>query len=125
MHHWSTIVWQTINVGHDADSVLLMRAPQLGFENDFLLNCLLGISSLHMEYLNPHSAEIRQQTSLYRVRTLSSFRANLATFDLNSENWEASLLTSILLIVLFSKDSNFVDEDLPVIKVSNLFQITF
>ena len=115
MHHWSTMTWITINVTDQADSVLLMHAPQLGFGNDFLLNCILGISSLHMEYLNPNATEFQQQTAIYRVRALNSFRENLGNINLTSESWEASLLTAILLIVLCSKDYNTTDEDLTVV----------
>jgi hypothetical protein len=115
MHHWSTATWNTISVTDTADDILLMHAPQLGFENDFLLNCILGISSLHMEYLNPNSSESRQRTALYRVRALNSFRENLGNVNRTSESWEASLLTAILLVVLCSKDYNTTDEDLSVI----------
>ena len=118
MHHWSTITWNTINVTDQADGVLLLHAPQLGFGNEFLLNCILGISSFHMEHLIPHCPEInmiKQQTSLYRVRALNSFRENLGNLHLSLENWEASLLTSILLVVLCSKDYVSTDGDLAVV----------
>jgi len=115
MHHWSTATWNTINVTRAADNVLLMHAPQLGFENDFLLNCILGISSLHMEYLNPNSSEFRQQTALYRFRALNSFRENLSSINLTSRGWEASLLTAILLVVLCSKDYDTQNEELSII----------
>jgi hypothetical protein len=115
MHLWSTSTWNTINVGTHSDHVLLWHAPQLGFENPFLLNCLLGISSLHMEYLHPDSTEIRKQTSIYRVRALNRFRESVGTLDPNSDGWEASLLMALLLIVLCSKDYNTSDEDLTVI----------
>jgi len=115
MHLWSTSTWNTINVGSHSDHVLLLHAPQLGFENPFLLNCLLGIASLHMEHLNPGSTEIRQQTSLYRVRALNSFRESVGSLNPDSEGWEASLIMAILLIVLCSKDYNTSDEDLTVI----------
>ncbi|TVY32506.1 Sterol uptake control protein [Lachnellula subtilissima] len=118
MHHWSTVTWNTINVTDQADGVLLLHAPQLGFGNEFLLNCILGISSFHMEHLIPDCPEIgliKQQTSLYRVRALNSFRENLGNLHLSLENWEASLLTSILLVVLCSKDYVSMDGDLAVV----------
>ncbi|TVY13243.1 Sterol uptake control protein 2 [Lachnellula arida] len=118
MHHWSTATWNTINVTDQANGVLLLHAPQLGFGNEFLLNCILGISSFHMEHLIPNFPEInliRQQTSLYRVRALNSFREHLGKLPLSLETWEASLLTSILLVVLCSKEYVSTDGDLAVV----------
>ncbi|TVY33220.1 Sterol uptake control protein [Lachnellula occidentalis] len=118
MHHWSTATWNTINVTDQQNGVLLLHAPQLGFGNEFLLNCILGISSFHLEHLNPDSPQIsliRQQTSLYRVRALKSFREHLGNSHSSLETWEASLLTSILLVVLCSKEHVSPDGDLAVV----------
>lgn len=118
MHHWSTATWNTINVTDQADGVLLLHAPQLGFGNEFLMNCILGISSFHMEHLIPDCLEInliRQQTSHYQIQALNSFREHLGNRQLSLETWEASLLTSILLVVLCSKEYVSMDGDLAVV----------
>ncbi|TVY83223.1 Sterol uptake control protein [Lachnellula suecica] len=115
MHHWSTVTWSQITTNQKADTVLLLHAPQLGFEHDFLLNCILGISSLHMESLNPGSSQIRQQANIYRARALQKFRENLPRVDPNSDGFDASLLMAILLIVLCSKGYNSSEEDITVV----------
>lgn len=122
MHHWSTVTWNTINVTKTADAVLLSHAPKLGFENDFLLHCILGISSLHLEFLNPDSTQIRQQTTLYRIRALSNFQKNFSQVNRTFESWESALLTSILLIVLCSKNYNTYDDELTVISWLTLYR---
>ncbi|EPE27129.1 Zn2/Cys6 DNA-binding protein [Glarea lozoyensis ATCC 20868] len=105
MHHWSTSTWSSIAIGPESSSVLLLRVPQLAFENDYLLNCILGISSLHIEHLNPQKIYNQKQTSKYRSKALLGFRQAIASAEKQPINWEAGLIMSILLLALCSKDN--------------------
>ncbi|KAK0127925.1 hypothetical protein ONS96_007423 [Cadophora gregata f. sp. sojae] len=104
MHHWSTCTWSTLAVGHWADGVLQMEVPSLAFEFDFLQDCMLGIASLHCQQLLPDPQEAQRQTAIYRARALSSFRNALTNLKWGTRKYEGALITSLLLVLLCSKD---------------------
>ncbi|KAL3421243.1 Sterol regulatory element-binding protein ECM22-like protein 2 [Phlyctema vagabunda] len=114
MHHYSMYTWNALSVGNVADTngVLQVRVPQLAFEHDFLMSAVLGMASLHLQVLVPHSVEIQQQTDMYRGQALAGFRNALN--NINSDNFEAALIMSLLLLVLVSKDYPTHDDDLYV-----------
>ncbi|KAH8657109.1 hypothetical protein BGZ60DRAFT_531964 [Tricladium varicosporioides] len=126
MHHWSTATWNTLAVGSENSSIMLMHVPQLAFENDFLLNCILGISSLHTEYLKPSAPDNalqKRQTAIYRVKALNGFRESLTSLTRDSAganplSWEAALIMAILLIILCHKDHETGDaeDELSILK---------
>ena len=106
MHHWSTFTYNTLTIGEDSSNVLQFAMPQLAFENDFLLNGMLGIASLHRQRLLPDQAgQISRQTDLYRARALSGFREAVGRLDRHSPTYEAALIMSVLLVVLCTKDA--------------------
>lgn len=104
MHFWSTTTWNTLAVGHWADGVLQMEVPGLAFEFDFLQDCMLGIASLHAQQLLPDPQQAIRQTAIYRAKALSSFRNALTNLKWGSRKYEAALITSLLLVLLCSKD---------------------
>ncbi|KAF4613401.1 hypothetical protein G7Y89_g15485 [Cudoniella acicularis] len=118
MHHWSTATWDKLTIGPENSKVLLNHVTSLAFESDFLLNCILGISSLHKEHLLPDSQAQKNQTAIYRVKALNGFREALARISLDSLNWEAALIMAILIIILCSKDYDRgeVEDELSIIK---------
>ncbi|KAH7370880.1 hypothetical protein BKA65DRAFT_25639 [Rhexocercosporidium sp. MPI-PUGE-AT-0058] len=112
MHHWSTCTWNTLAVGHWADGVLQMEVPILAFEFDFLQDCMLGIASLHAQQLLPDPQQAQKQTAIYRARALSSFRNALTNLRWGTRKYEAALITSLLLVLLCSKDYSMDDGEL-------------
>jgi hypothetical protein len=92
-----------------------MTVPQLAFENDFLLNGILGIASLHMQNILPNPEKARQQTDIYRARALSGFRQAVTRLHLNSQSYNAALIMSLLLVVLCAKDFTSDVGDLGII----------
>lgn len=115
MHHWSTSTWTTIAVGAEQNSLLLTDVPQLAFKNEYLLNCMLGIASLHQEVLDPTSTEHPKTTVGYRARALSGFREALSATDPATLDWEAALMMALLLLILCSKDRNKGVDDLTIV----------
>ncbi|CAG8981138.1 hypothetical protein HYALB_00005853 [Hymenoscyphus albidus] len=115
MHHWLTSTWNTVAVGDDQNCILLLSVPQLAFQNEYLLNCILGIASLHQEVLNPASEEYPKTTVGYRVRALNGFREALSGSDGQSLDWEAACMTALLLLILCSKDRSKCGEQLTCI----------
>ncbi|KAG9236150.1 hypothetical protein BJ875DRAFT_241514 [Amylocarpus encephaloides] len=114
MHHWSTSTWNTLAIGKESSNLLLVDIPPLAFENEYLLNCILGIASLHREHGNPGNEVDRKTTAVYRVKALNGFRQAIAHADSKPLNWEAALIMAILLLCLCSKD-HIYNEDLTVV----------
>ena len=98
------------------DNVLRFVLPELAFENEFLLNAMLGIASLHRQKLLPDPRDTRKQTDIYRFKALSSFREAIAGTGANSPNYDAVLAMSIMLVVLCSQDYNPEDGQLTVVR---------
>ena len=97
-------------------NVLRFAMPELAFESDFLMIGILGIASLHRQRLLPDAGDTQKQTDLYRFRALSSFRKAVAAFGPDSPNYEATLVMSILLVVLCSQDYNPDDGELTIVR---------
>lgn len=105
MHHWSTLTWKSLGVGSPAmDAVFEWTLPNLAFDNEFLMNGVLGIASLHMQRMLPDPTQARKQTDLYRVKAVQSFREALPNIDVHSSAYEAALLMAIFLLILTAKD---------------------
>ena len=120
MHFYSFFTWATLSTRQDepTNKVMGLVAPQLAFENDFLLNALLGIASAHRQYLNARPGGQRE-TDDYRVKTLRGFRS--ALLNINPKNYEAIVLTSLLLLVLSSRSNIEGDDELCVVNWITLY----
>ena len=114
MHQYSVSTWASLSTRRDepTDKVMGLIVPQLAFENDFLLDAILGIASAHRQYLNP-SIGRQRETDDYRVKTLRGFRKALE--HLSPQNYEAIVVTSLLLIVLSSRSNIEGDDELCVV----------
>ncbi|RDL33961.1 Zn2 DNA-binding protein [Venustampulla echinocandica] len=122
MHHWSTFTWNTLTVGDEANRILLVTVPQLAFESEYLLYCILGISSHHLEHVDPTSRDNRASTAIYRVKALKAFREVLARGDNPTLNWEAALMMSSLLLALCSMGTQKGEGDFTIISWLTLFR---
>jgi hypothetical protein len=115
MHHWSTSTWSSVAIGPDSSNVLLTRVPQLAFGNDYLLNGILGLSSLHIEHMSLDRRYNQRQTAKYRAKALVGFREAIAKADTHQIEWEAGLIMAILLLPLCSKDNIDGNSDLTIV----------
>ena len=86
------------------DAVFQRTLTNLAFENEFLMNGILGIASLHLQRMLPDATSARQQTELYRVKSFKTFREVLPTINVNTTSYEAALLMAVMLVILTSKD---------------------
>ncbi|KAF8861527.1 hypothetical protein BDZ45DRAFT_258497 [Acephala macrosclerotiorum] len=115
IHQWSSMTSLQVAVGNGAHKTLQITVPELAFENEYLMNGILGIASLHMQSLVPHPEETRRQTDLYRAKALSLFRQALPGIVPFTRDYEAALVMSILLVVLCSRDHPLPEGELAVV----------
>ncbi|KAF7948178.1 uncharacterized protein EAE97_003589 [Botrytis byssoidea] len=110
VHHYSTYTGPIVALGPAACHVMKVVVPSLAFDNPFLLNGMLGLASLHNQYLLPQNEDHKRQTALYRGKVFRDYRAALATVTKDSKNYEAVLVMALLLVVLASGDRGENDE---------------
>ncbi|KAF7859750.1 hypothetical protein EAF04_008829 [Stromatinia cepivora] len=110
MHHYSTFTGPIVALGPEACHVMQVAVPSLAFENGFLMNGMLGLASLHNQYLLPQNEEHKRQTALYRAKAIRDYRAAVMTVTKDSRNYEAVLVMALLLVVLASGDRSDNDE---------------
>lgn len=122
MHHWSTFTYKCIGVGEHISNVLQFVLPELAFENEFLMNGMLGIASLHRQRLLPNAGNAQKQTDIYRFKAFSSFRKAVAMVGPDSPNYEAALVMSVLLVILCSQDCKSDDGELTVVRWFMLYR---
>lgn len=115
LHQWSTSTAANVAIGPGACDTLLIAVPQLAFENTFLLNGILGIASLQVQRQYPSSELVRKETDLYRVKAVSGFREALANITPKSNIYEAALIMSILLVVLYSNGDTLEKDELLIV----------
>ena len=96
--------------------VLQFVVPELAFENNFLMNAMLGIASLHMQRLLPDPTKAQRQTAIYRAKALNQFRQALPSIDINSQHYDAALIMAVLLVVLCSQDHTTSDDELMIVQ---------
>ncbi|QSZ32690.1 hypothetical protein DSL72_002269 [Monilinia vaccinii-corymbosi] len=110
MHHYSTITGPIVALGPEACHVMQVAVPSLALENEFLMNGMLGLASLHNQHLLPQNKEYRRQTALYRAKALRDYRTALMVVTKDSKNYEAVLVMALLLVILASGDRDDKDE---------------
>jgi Fungal specific transcription factor domain len=100
MHHYSTCTVLTLHAFSHKDVLGLWKAdlPRLAFQHDFLMNCLLGITSLHLGRLRPDDVVQHRQTVIYQQKAVKSFR--MAILNISIENFQGILATSMLITIL-------------------------
>jgi len=104
------LLWFFTTKGYDAfsveagrqsaiDSILQVRIPQLAFANPFLMDCILGLASLQMQYLEQDVSNAR--AIAYRARAFAGYRK--AIEEARPESFPALLACSLLLCALASQ----------------------
>lgn len=122
LHQWTTSTASNIGIGSGARDTLLLAVPQLAFENDFLLNGILGIASLQVQRQSPGSELARKTTDIYRIKAISGFRQALSRLKPGSNMYEAALIMAILLVVLNSKDYGYEEGELLIVNWLQLYR---
>jgi hypothetical protein len=86
------------------DGVFEWALPNLAFNNEFLMNGLLGIASLHIQRSLPDPTEARKQTDIFRAKSFRTFRKAIINIDTKSERYPAVLMMAVMLVILCSQD---------------------
>lgn len=113
MHHYSTFTGRIVALGPKARHVMQVVVPSLAFENDFLMNGMLGLASLHSQHLLPENDEHKRQSVIYRGKALRDYRKAVMTLTKDSKNYQAVLVMALLLVVLASGDRD--DDNEPTV----------
>lgn len=123
LHFWSLFTSQTITPADHCTEVFQLIIPQLAFEQTYLLDAILGITSLHLQNLIPTPGFERDQTIIYRSNAFAGFREALSKLDpSNSSEWQAALSTSIMLTLLCAKDYEVEEGDLIAYRWATLYR---
>lgn len=115
LHQWSTVTASNVAIGSGARDTLSIAVPRLAFEHTFLLEAILGIASLQIQKQSPDSELVKKDTDLYRVKAVSGFREALANIPSGSNLYEAALIMSILLVVLYSNGDALEKDELLIV----------
>ena len=78
IHHFTISTCKSIS---DADNTITSwrdNVPQLAFEHDFLLSCVLAVTCLHLAILHPSDA-YRNAALYYHTEALARFRLHLSS----------------------------------------------
>lgn len=109
MHHFATSTAKSLAVNRPGMEELLRNdIPRLAFQHDFLMHCILGISSLHLDHISPSKSSpftSRKFIVGHHVSAISGFRRAIAS--LSSSNAEPVLLSSLFLLIIGARDSSF------------------
>ena len=105
LHHWNTRTSQTISVSGDATGAdaWILKAPNLAFSNDALLNAILSLSACHMAEIDLHHGEEIMDTHR-RYLDLALCQHSEDVTNLSEYNFDAVCITSsIIRIIAFVK----------------------
>lgn len=97
---YTTVTFASFSTGRleerDVDSVLKVTVVQHAFANDFLMNCILGLSAMHINHLGLKNMGISRALEIrYRAKALETYRKALNVA--NSATYPALVATSLLL----------------------------
>jgi hypothetical protein len=104
MHHFATSAAVSLAQGRPGmEDILRTDIPALAFQNDYLMHCILGIASLHIEYVSPKNPlHNPKAVFLHRGHAIAGFRKAIA--NISPANSNAILVTSLFLLMLGSAD---------------------
>lgn len=87
--------------GMRVDDVLRVDVVQHAFASPFLMNCLLGLTVLHLQYLGQPDVVPAPRAIAYRARTFEGYRRAIEAAD--PSTYPALLACSLLLCALSSQ----------------------
>ncbi|KAK4043607.1 hypothetical protein C8A01DRAFT_43545 [Parachaetomium inaequale] len=102
---YTTATYASFSTGtlkeRSVDVVLKVNVVQHAFANPFLMNCILGLSAMHINHLGIKNMGIsRSQEMQYRAKAFETYRKAVAAAD--PTTYPALLATSLLLCGLSS-----------------------
>lgn len=99
-HHFSFDTYKALIRKDSQDAHFLqIGIPKLALSNDFLLDTIMALSALHLEYLESSARKSWLRTGLdYQDRALPAF--NKALSEITPSNCEAVTICAMLMIVL-------------------------
>ncbi len=102
LHYYSTLTSGSLFLinRRGADRIVQFEIPRLAFEHDFMMHCLLGITSLHLHHLAPEVSEYQSLAIAHRISALSGLRRAVSQFS--KESYRAIIAGSLLLLILSS-----------------------
>jgi len=91
----------SVQAGHQpqTDEILKVIIPRQAFANPFLMNCLLGLSALQLQDVDPDVSP--ERAIVYRAKAFEGYRR--AVEEARPETYAALLATSLLLTALSSQ----------------------
>ncbi|EAQ83850.1 hypothetical protein CHGG_10254 [Chaetomium globosum CBS 148.51] len=97
---YTTATYASFSTGQlkerSVDVILRVNVVQQAFANPFLMNCLLGLTAMHVNYLGiPHMGISRALEAHYRTQGLESYRKAIEAAD--PTTYPALLATSLFL----------------------------
>ncbi|KAH6621205.1 hypothetical protein B0J18DRAFT_220121 [Chaetomium sp. MPI-SDFR-AT-0129] len=97
---YATVTFASFSTGHleerNADPVLKVTVVQHAFANDFLMNCILGLSAMHINHLGLRNMGVSPALEIrYRAKAFETYRKALTVA--NSAAYPALVATSLLL----------------------------
>ncbi|CAK3906503.1 C6 zinc finger domain [Lecanosticta acicola] len=84
MHHWSTSTYASLALSNGARraSRYQLDVPRLALENEYLLETMYALTSLHLAYQRPNDARsLIQDATGYNTRALAACREALAALE--------------------------------------------
>lgn len=110
LHHYWTMTSGSLSVISRAgvERILQYDLPQLAFQHDFMMHCLLGIASLHLHHLAPNVLEHQSLAITHRVHAMSGLRKAIS--QPSKESYRAILAGSHFLLIL-SSDLSSAESD--------------
>jgi len=101
-HHYSTFTSGTLSLikRRGVSRIVAFELPRLALEYDFIMHCILGIASLHLQYLTPEVPEYQSLAIAHRVNALNGLRMTIS--QLSKSSYKAMVAGSLFVIVLSS-----------------------
>lgn len=102
-HHYCVNTYRNLTPGGgESLRVLQVRIPEIAFESehDFLMNGILAVASMHIDYLKGNASDDCEQTTLYRMRAIRTFREFLSSHDIVNRPSEAAAAMGVFLLVV-------------------------
>ncbi|OBT83364.1 hypothetical protein VE02_08314 [Pseudogymnoascus sp. 03VT05] len=103
MHRWTASTYKCCcTPGAEDDEVWQSWVPQLAIKHDYLLYGLLSLTSFEIARLGqtPHCQKYIESATEYYGLALSSFRVQISSSVIDSDNIDAAVCMSLMLLVL-------------------------
>ncbi|RDW56899.1 hypothetical protein BP5796_12966 [Coleophoma crateriformis] len=80
------------------------EVPRLALEHDYLMYSILAATRFHVQDLRPDEPDIEHKITVYHTKAIQGFRRALS--NINQNNFQALLVTSLLIMLLATTRKN-------------------